>query len=188
MHITVISSSPRPQSVTVRVAHFLANELREKYPEYTINLLDVRDYPLGHLEKVWSSPDDAPDEMKPLARLMFGSHAFIMVTPEYNGSYTPALKNLFDHFPKQSRKVFGIVTATPGALGGMRAAMQMQQMVPAFFGILSPHMLIIPAIDKKFNENAELIEPLFRRSVDNFLHEFVWLAARIHAEEMVPAD
>ena len=45
----------------------------------------------------------------------------LLVTPEYNGSYTPALKNLFDHFPKQSRKPFGIVTASPGALGGMRA-------------------------------------------------------------------
>ncbi len=43
---------------------------------------------------------------------MFAANAFIIVTPEYNGSYTPAMKNLFDHFPKQIHKPFGIVTAS----------------------------------------------------------------------------
>lgn len=185
MQITIISSSPRPQSVTVRVAEFLKKELIEKFPEHDIELVDVRDWPLGMLEKVWSSPSDAPEQFKPLADTMFASQGFIIVTPEYNGSYTPAMKNLFDHFPKQSRKVFGLVTASPGAMGGMRAAMQLQQMVAAFFGILTPHMLIIPGVDKKFNEAAELIEPQFRRSVDNFLHEYMWLATQVNAE--VPA-
>ncbi len=182
MNITIVSGSPRENSVTVRVANFLQQELKNQFPDHNVRLVDVRHWKLGLLQTVWSSPAEAPEEFRPLAEIMCRSHAFIIVTPEYNGSYSPAMKNLFDHFPKQSRKVFGLATASPGAMGGMRAAMQLQQMVAAFFGILSPHMLITPAVDKKFNENGELIEENFRRVVNNFLHEFMWLAEHINAE------
>jgi NAD(P)H-dependent FMN reductase len=86
---------------------------------------------------------------------------------------------VFDYFPKQSRKAFGIVTASPGGLGGIRAAMQMQQLVPALFGILSPYMLVIPAVDKKFDEQGKLIDPNFQKSIDLFLREFLWLATQL---------
>ena len=69
---------------------------------------------------------------------MFEADAFILVSPEYNGSYSPAMKNLVDHFPKQHHKPFGIATASPGPLGGIRASQQMQLLVNALFGIASP--------------------------------------------------
>lgn len=80
-----------------------------------------------------------------------------MLTPEYNGSYTPSLKNLLNHFPKLSHKACGIATASDGALGGMRAAQQMQQLIAAHFGIISPYMLIVPHVHTKFDEEANLI-------------------------------
>ena len=84
-----------------------------------------------------------------------------------------------DHFPKQSRKSFGLVTASPGAMGGIRASQQLLLMVPALFGIASPHMLIIPLVDKKFDEEVNLIDESFRKSIDVFAKEFLWLAESI---------
>jgi NAD(P)H-dependent FMN reductase len=86
------------------------------------------------------------------------------------------LKNLLDHFPKFNRKAFGIVTYSTGALGGMIAAQQMQQMICAFFGIPCPHMLLIGNIDKKISEQGEKLDEILNRSLDNFTNEFVWLA------------
>jgi NAD(P)H-dependent FMN reductase len=117
---------------------------------------------------------------------MFEADAFILVTPEYNGSYTPALKNILDHFPKQSRKPFGIVTASPGAFGGMRAALQLQQLIFALFGIGSPYMLVVPAVDKKFTEPGDLLEQGFAKNIDVFVNEYLWLAEKI-VEEKVTA-
>jgi len=96
------------------------------------------------------------------------------------------LKNLLDHFPKQNHKVFGLVTASPGALGGVRAAMQLQQLVFALFGVGSPHMLITPQVDKKFDAAGNLIDPSFEKSVDVFVNEFLWLAEKV-VEEKVAA-
>ncbi|MEI6949409.1 NAD(P)H-dependent oxidoreductase [Paraflavisolibacter sp. H34] len=185
MKIEILSGSPRTSSLTHRVAVSLQQMLQQR-TEHEIGLIDLKQHILPPMEAVFASPDETPAKYRPLADRIFGASAFILVTPEYNGSYSPALKNLLDHFPKQQHKVFGIVTASPGALGGMRAALQLQQLVFALFGIGSPHMLIIPFVDKKFDKNGALCDASFQKSIDLFLEEFLWLAEKI-ADEKVPA-
>ena len=179
MNIEIISGSPRVNSVTHRVVLHLKKYLSETTGHH-INVIDVRDWEINVLQQeVFKSVDAAPVEFKPLAKRMFEADAFILVTPEYNGSYTPALKTLFDHFPKQSRKPFGIVTASPGALGGMRAAIQLQTLIYALFGIGSPHMLVTPTVEKKFDEAGDLLDASFQKNIDVFVTEFLWLAEHI---------
>ena len=69
-----------------------------------------------------------------------------------------------------------IVTASPGAMGGMRAAQQMQLLVNALFGVASPYMLIVPAVDKKFDAEGILIDEKFENTIRNFVTEYLWLA------------
>ena len=178
MKIEIISGSPRHESITVRVAKFLQKYLNET-SIHKINLLDIRDFPLPHIQKVWTSIEVVPDEWKNLGKRMFSADAFILVTPEYNGSYSPAMKNLFDHFPKQSHKPFGIATASPGIMGGMRASQQMQLLVAALFGIPSPQMLITPLVDKKFDAEGKLLDESFQKQIEFFVKEFLWLSEKI---------
>lgn len=179
MNIVIVSSSSRENSITYRIAKFLHNYL-EQSTNHSIQLIDVREFALPLLQQVFKSVDTTPNEWQPLSQIMFSADAFIIVSPEYNGSYTPALKNLFDHFPKQSRKAFGIVTGSTGTMGGMRASQQMQLYVNALFGIASPHMLITPQADKKFNEKAELIDENFLKPIEIFINEFLWVAESFH--------
>ena len=182
MNIEIVSGSPRLNSVTHRVVLYLKKHLSET-TEHNVDVIDVRDWEINVLQQeIYRSAETAPVEFKPLAKRIFEADAYILVTPEYNGSYTPALKALFDHFPKRSRKPFGIVTASPGALGGMRAALQLQTLVYALFGIGSPHMLITPLVDKKFDENGNLIDVLFQKNIDVFVSEFLWLAEHLTPE------
>ena len=136
------------------------------------------------METVFTSVDNTPDEFKPLSKRIFEADAFILVSPEYNGSYSPALKNLLDHFPKQHHKPFGIVTASPGAFGGMRAEQQLLLLVPALFGVASPYLLVVPAVDKKFNVQGGLIDEKFQNSIHNFTTEFLWLAENMVKDEV----
>lgn len=183
MKIEILSGSPRRNSTSFRVAAYLQKVLQEK-TDHEVGLIDLREHDLPPVQEVFMAPHLAPEKYQALATRMFEAQAFILVTPEYNGSYTPDLKNLLDHFPKQSHKVFGLVTASPGALGGMRAAMQLQQLVFALFGIGSPHMLITPHVDKKFDAVGELIDPGFQKSIDVFVKEFLWLAEKVVDENV----
>jgi NAD(P)H-dependent FMN reductase len=184
MNIEIVSGSPRKGSVTFRLALFLLKYLQDT-TTHNISIIDVRDWNISLLqETVFNSVDNTPEEFKPLAKRMFGANAFIIVTPEYNGSYTPAMKNLFDHFPKQMHKTFGIVTASTGSLGGIRASQQLQLLILALFGIPSPYMLVTPNVDKKFDEQATLIDATFYNSIHNFASEFLWLAERVAAQQV----
>lgn len=179
MNIEIVSGSPRRDSVTHRVVLFLQKYLSAN-TTHKVKVIDVRDWQLDVLQQeIYRSVESTPAQFQSLAERMFEADAYILVTPEYNGSYTPALKNLFDHFPKRSHKVFGIVTASPGILGGVRASQQMQLLVNALFGIGSPYMLITPQVDKKFDEHGNLIEASFQKNIDVFVSEFLWLAESI---------
>ena len=181
MNIEIVSGSPRKESVSFKEAVYLQNLLRQK-TRHEVNIIDIREWQLPALQQVvYSSVDNTPGQLKPLAARMFAADAFIIVTPEYNGSYTPAMKNLFDHFPKQMHKAFGIVTASQGSLGGIRASQQLQLLIGALFGIPSPFMLVTPQVDKKFDMNANLVDGSFQHSINTFIHEFLWLAERLKA-------
>lgn len=183
MQIEIITGSPRKDSVTYRVALHLQASLRE-HTDHIVGIIDVREWNLPLLQNVFSSVDQTPDSYKPLAKRMFAANAFILVTPEYNGSYAPALQNLLDHFPKQARKAFGIVTASVGAMGGMRASQQTLLLVAGLFGIASPNMLIIPHVDKKFDGNGHLLDLGFKPAIDNFSKELLWLAGNLQPESV----
>ena len=182
MKILIISGSPRGSSVTNRVAIHLERYIG-KSTEHEVDILDVRDIDMPQLQFIFTSVESTPEAYKSVSEKIFNADAFILLTPEYNGSYSAALKNLLDHYPKQHHKVFGIVTASPGGLGGVRAALQLQELIFALFGIGSPYMLVIPFVDKKFDADGLLLDENFQKSIDVFVREFVWLGERIVVRE-----
>ena len=178
MNIVLISGSPRSGSLTHRVALHLQKHLASK-TSHNISFIDVQQSHLPPVQAAWSSVDSAPEQYRQLAKTMFEADAFILVSPEYNGSYSPAMKNLLDHFPKQMHKPFGIATASPGGFGGMRASQQMQLLVGGLLGLLSPVMLITPEVNKKFDAEGNLLDLAFQSSIDTFVSEFLWLSEKI---------
>jgi hypothetical protein len=66
-----------------------------------------------------------------------------------------------------------------GVLGGARSTQSLLLLIPALFGVASPHLLIVPQMDKKFNEDNELIDASFEKQIKTFVSEFVWLAEKL---------
>lgn len=178
LKLTLISGSPRKDSLTHRVALHLEQQLRQ----WSVNTTIIRmaEIDAAPVHRVWEDPSQAPAPLQAAATAVFEADALLLLTPEYNGSYSPALKNFLDYFPKQSRKAMAIATASPGLLGGMRAAQQLLLLAPALFGIASPHLLIVPQVDKKFDVEGTLNDPSFAVPVQRFLEEFLWLANQLN--------
>lgn len=178
MNIEVIAGSPRVPSLNKRVALNVYHYLKS-HSHHNIGFLAMNEVQMPFVQQVWNRADKAPEELRPIAERMLAADAFVVCTPEYNGAYSPAMKNLFDHFPKQNKKAFGIVTTSDGVMGGIRASQQMLQLVPALFGIASPTLLIVPQADKKFDEEGNLIDETFFAKVELFCKEFLWLAEQL---------
>lgn len=183
MKIEIISGSPRINSITRRVAIHLRDTITNS-TAHEVGIIDMKDWDLPPMQSVFTSVDNTPESFKELSKRVFEADGFILVTPEYNGSYSPSMKNLLDHYPKQHHKPFGIVTASPGTFGGIRATQQMLLLVSALFGIASPYLLVVPGVEKKFDPQGVLLDKSFENSVHNFITEYLWLAENLVKEEV----
>lgn len=183
-NILIISGSPRDKTVSLRLAKHLFSALKIK-EDIEVDLLDVREFDLPSVQVVWNNAEDVPSKFLPLFKKMKNADGYILVSPEYNGSYSSDLKNLLDHFSKNiyKQKSFGIVTGSIGGMGGMRAAQKLLHLVPALFGIASPYMMITPQMDKKFDEEGILKDESFSKNIETFISEYLWLLGRLKSHE-----
>jgi NAD(P)H-dependent FMN reductase len=179
-NIVLISGSPRKNSVSFRIASNLFSRL-EKMEGIKVNLLDMKEFAMPPIQKVWMKLEDVPEEHHDLFKIMENALGFVIVSPEYNGGYSPTMKNLLDYFSKSifKQKAFGVVTGSTGMMGGMRAAQQLVQLSVALFGIVSPTLLVTPQMDKKFDDKGELLDQSFEKPIERFLEDYLWLLDRL---------
>ena len=173
--LVIVSGSSREASLTIRVALNLSKAFSDKYD---VQLVDLRKYRLPFIESVWQEKSQAPEQFQDLWQTMNDADAFVLVSPEYNGSYSSALKNLLDHMPKSAytRKAMAFVTASPGGLGGVRAAQQLILLACGLFAVPSPTLLVTPFVDKKFDTEGNLTDETFAGAITNFVNDTSWLA------------
>lgn len=191
MNVVIISASIRPGRTSHRVALHLEQRLNA-IEGINASILDLAAYNLPMLEETYVRHTNKPAAADELGQILNKADAMLFVSPEYNGTYTAALKNITDYYNKAEfqRKVIGTVTVSTGMLGGMRAAIQMQQLILALFAYPVPHMLPVGLVVDKFEEDGTLKQPEYEKSIANFVREFLWLAQSVanrKAAELVVA-
>lgn len=180
MNISILSGSTRLNRQSHRVALGLKKVI-EANSQHRVEILDLAAYQFPVMEEVLHRHPNPPAGLAEFAAKIKASDAAIFVSPEYNGSYTSALKNAVD-FLKESefaKKVIGVASVSAGAMGGMRAALAMQQLVLGLSGFALPQMLLVGQVSQRFDETGELIDPVFEKSVNAFMQNFLWLAEAV---------
>ena len=121
--IAVIAGSTRRASVNSLLAREVANELERRDRDHLVVDLAAYDMPIYHgdLEAEHGVPATAQD----LAEILRGSGGLILASPEYNGSFSPLLKNTIDWVTRTDMGVLrdtlvGLAAASPGRGGGVR--------------------------------------------------------------------
>jgi NAD(P)H-dependent FMN reductase len=184
MHITILSGSTRINRQSHKVALGLALAIESK-GEHTVEVLDLAAYNFPIFEEVLANLEAPPAGLEEFAHKIRTSDAHIFVSPEYNGSYTSALKNAVDYLKRTdfAKKAIGVSAVTSGGLGGMRAGLAMQQLVQGLEGFGVPHMLLVGGVQNKFEDDGTLKDATFIKNIDAFLQHFLWLAEAVVAKK-----
>ncbi len=108
-----------------------------------------------------------------LRRLMAQTDAVVISTPEYNGFVPPLLINAFDWLSRvpaadglpagletTASKVAGVMSASPGALGGLRSLNYLRQFLQMTIGMLVvPEQFALSQANKAFDaETRQLVD------------------------------
>jgi len=179
MNIAIISGSARPE----RQSHQVALAVQERLGNlgYSNWIWDVKNSAFPLLDYTFDEHPNPGDALKEVKAKLDETDAFIIVSPEHNGSYPGALKNAMDYFYKPYiHKVFGIVAVSNGVLGGINASKHLQQYAVKLNGILSPEYLITPEVQKIFKD-GKITDEKYAHRMDVFLDHFIKLATVITA-------
>ncbi|MCC6459641.1 MAG: NAD(P)H-dependent oxidoreductase [Saprospiraceae bacterium] len=185
MHISILSGSTRINRQSHRVALALEKAIRRE-DLHTAEVLDLAEYQFPMLEEVLHRHPNPPEGLADFAERVRHSDAFLFVSPEYNGSYTAALKNAVDYLKERefAQKAIGVVSVSTGMLGGIRAALALQQLVLGIGGFALPQMLTVGQVQQRFDERGELLEPAFEKNIQTFLGAFLWLGEAVAEKKM----
>jgi len=110
--------------------------------------LDLAD----HRMPVYDGDEEArhglPEPARQLKREVLAHDALLIASPEYNGSLTAVLKNALDWISRREDgegalaaydgKVAGLLSASPGGLGGLRGLAHLRQILSGI------HVLVVP--------------------------------------------
>lgn len=190
MNLLVFAGSARQQSLNRRLAATASNLARESGEAVTHIELGDFDLPLynGDLEARGLPPDVV--RLKQLAQDHPG---WLICTPEYNGSYPPLLKNTLDWLSRPvpdhpdwadglrpfRGKVVGVISASPGALGGLRAHAHLASLLLTLKCWVAPSAYALAHADQAFDAQGQLLQPAARHGVQAVIDEVVHAAARL---------
>jgi azobenzene reductase len=187
MKISIILASTRIGRQSHKPARYLLGKLNE-INGISAELLDLAEYNFPILEERLAFHPHPPGRLKEFSEKLTASDSVIFVSPEYNSGYSGVLKNTVDYFRAEfGKKPIGVVSVSAGILGGINASTQMQLLVLGMGGYPMPLKLLIPNVQKAFNEQENLTDAAIEKNADKFISEFIWFSEAIRNRKQSPA-
>src|SRR5262245_37057755 len=118
MHIAIISASVRLGRNSHRIALFFKRYIEEN-TQATAEILDLNEYQFPLFNERLRFTPNPPANVLEFAEKVKNADGVIIVTPEYNGGYPAAFKNVVDLlYAEWRRKPMAISTVSDGIFGG----------------------------------------------------------------------
>jgi len=176
VRVLVISGSSRPGSFNRRLADVAAGLARAAGAVVTQADLRALALPLYDAE---IEAAGVPGGALELRRLFAENDAVIVASPEYNGfptplfinaldwtSRVPAGENLPSGLAAMGGTVAGVISASPGALGGLRSLLFVRQFLQLSLGMLVvPEQFALGQAGKAFDANGGLLDEKHTQAV-----------------------
>jgi chromate reductase len=171
-HIITIVGSLRKESFSLKIANALAR-LAPSSLKLDVTTLHGISFFNQDLEA------NPPADWLSFREKLQKSHGVLFVTPEYNRAIPGVLKNAIDvgsrPYGKSSflEKPTGIISNSPGPLGGVNAAKALQNILPGICGtIMGQPETYLNGVGDAFNDKGELVKEALQKVLEQYLTAF----------------
>ncbi|AMO23278.1 NADPH-dependent FMN reductase [Ramlibacter solisilvae] len=190
MKLLVFAGSTRIGSFNRRLAKVAAGMAQASGAEVTHLELGDFDVPMYNADL---EARGTPADVMRLKQIFYEHPAWIICAPEYNASYPALLKNTLDwisspvksdpvwndDFRSTRGKVVGVLSASNGALGGLRSQ---SHLVPLLFNLhcwVAPRTFGLARAATAFDEQGQLVSEGSRDKVQAVIDQVLWAGARL---------
>ena len=184
--IAVLAGSLRTGSYNRTLASLAATQLGVHGAEVT--RVDLADYDLS-IYRHEIEEGAFPPAALALKRVFQAQDALMIVSPEYNGSIPPLLKNAIDWASRPTDgealtalsayrgKAAAIAAASISPLGGLRALTHLRQILTTVQMLVIPEQVMVPLAGSAFDADGSLGEALPAMLLDLLAKRLVAVAA-----------
>ena len=168
VRLLFVAGSARAGSFNKRLARLGADIAHANGIKSTF--ADLGDYPLPLYDGDFDAANGAPDNAKKLLALMQVHPGIFIMSPEYNASISPLLKNAIDWVSRirddggaglevYKTRVFALGAASPGGTGGMRGLVAVRNVLEMGLGALVlPDQVLVPRATNAFDDHGHLAD------------------------------
>ncbi len=187
----IFSGSLRQGSFNSKLAKFSATKIESMGIQ---NLtLEINAFPMPFFNEDDETENGAPESASLLREHFAESDLLLIASPEYNGSLTAVLKNTIDWLSRPSAskdnqtlsafdgKVVLLLSASPGALGGMRGLAHLRDILSNLGAIVLPGSVSISAAHNAFDEKGALKSDTLHNKLTNQIEKAVKLTQHLKA-------
>jgi chromate reductase len=188
LKILVIPGSVRSGSLNVKLAAAAAQELVRAGAEVT--RISLGDFPLPIYDGDLQTRSGVPKNALNLKRVIGIHHGVLIVSPEYNSSLPPLLKNAIDWVSRvqdvhEARgqvfrgRAFAIAAASGGRLGGTRCLAALRLILSACQAAVIPNQLALSFADQAYDELDRLKHPGDIDALDALVRQLIDVSQRM---------
>jgi NAD(P)H-dependent FMN reductase len=162
--ILAFAGSTREASYNKRVVRIAVVGARAAGADVT--LVDLRDFPMPLYDADLQAREGLPPNARAFKALMLANEGLLIASPEYNTSVSGVLKNAIDWSSRQepgeeplaafAGKVAALMSASPGALGGLRGLIHLRAILGGIKVLVLPDQVAVMRAREAFAEDGSL--------------------------------
>jgi NAD(P)H-dependent FMN reductase len=186
--ILVIPGSIRTGSLNVKLAAAAAQEFVRAGVDVT--RISLGDFPLPIYDGDLQTRSGVPKNAVHLKRLIGSHHGVLLVTPEYNSSLPPLLKNTIDWISRVQDsgelrgqvfrdRAFAIAAASANRLGGARCLAALRLVLSACHATVIPNQFALPFADQAYDDMDRLKHPGDIEALDALVRQLIDVSQRM---------
>ncbi len=157
-----------------------------------VTLIDLRDFPMPLYDGDLEASEGIPTQAKRFKELMRSHDGLLLSCPEYNSSMTGVFKNAIDWASRQepgeaplacfTGKVATLMSASPGALGGLRGLVHVRAMLGNINVLVLPDQVAVPRAHEAFQPDGALKDPKQQAAIEQLGRSLAAMLAKLHSQ------
>jgi chromate reductase len=188
LKILVIPGSLRTGSLNARLAAAAAYEFAQAGVDVT--RISLGDFPLPIYDGDLQTKSGVPKNAVNLKRMIAAHHGVLLVSPEYNSSVPPLVKNAIDWVTRvqdaqESRgqvfreRVFAIAAASESRLGGSRCLAALRQILSACQATVIPNQFALSFAGEAYDDMDRLKHPADIEALGALVRQLIDVSQRM---------
>ncbi|MGH8550541.1 MAG: NADPH-dependent FMN reductase [Methylococcales bacterium] len=157
-----------------------------------VAVIHLREFAMPLYDADLEAEHGLPDAARRLKQLMLSHQGFLVASPEYNSSMSAVLKNGIDWASRREEgeaplacfksKVVGLLSASPGTLGGLRGLVHLRAIFGNLGCLVIPEQMAVSAAHLAFDDHGQLKDNSIRERVETVGVGVANLLKQLHSQ------